>query len=199
MARRDAASHAADDADPYAAPDPATASSSTTVFPLTGSRRSGATAASGSSTNRRSRNRGCGTTSPGSSTTTLPTRIKSRSSVRGALTYGRSRPRSCSIASSASRMARAARVVSPTSDGVQAHRLRSRGADRNGVVVAGGGDVGQKTAKGRYRVVEMGAPIAHVAAEGDRYSIHREGSTSPWDGPTCSPRRPSRSWRPASA
>ena len=35
--------------------------------PLTGSRQSAATSASGSSTNRRCRNRGCGTTSPGSS------------------------------------------------------------------------------------------------------------------------------------
>ena len=35
-------------------------------FPLTGSRHSGAISASGASTNRRSRKRGCGTSSPGS-------------------------------------------------------------------------------------------------------------------------------------
>ena len=39
---------------------------------------------------RRSRNRGCGTTRSGSSTTSSPQRIRSRSSVRGALRYGRS-------------------------------------------------------------------------------------------------------------
>ena len=43
---------------------------------------------------RRSRNRGCGTRSPGSSITASPYRIRSRSSVRGAPTSGRSRPRS---------------------------------------------------------------------------------------------------------
>ena len=57
-------------------------SSSATVFPLTGSRHSGAISASGASTNRRSRKRGCGT-QPGLGNHGVP-RMRSRSSVRGA-------------------------------------------------------------------------------------------------------------------
>ena len=48
------------------------ANSSSTVTTVTGSRRSGAISASGSSTNRRSRNRGCGTVSRGSSNDGIP-------------------------------------------------------------------------------------------------------------------------------
>ena len=155
------------------------ASSSATVFPLTGSRRSGATAASGSSTNRRSRNRGCGTTSPGSSSTTSPNRIRSRSSVRGAFAYGplaaallldgeqrvEQRPRR-------SASCRRRRRRSGTSPAVRRRRpARCRSSGRRG-----GWRGGREARDG---VVEMGAPIADVAAERDRYSIHREGSTSP--------------------
>ena len=51
---------------------PATRSSALTVFPVTGSTHSPATSASGASTKRRSRNRGCGTASPGSSHDPIP-------------------------------------------------------------------------------------------------------------------------------
>ena len=83
--------------------------------------------------------------------------------------------------------------------GIQVHRLRAGDAHGDRVVVPGNVDVGEEGTKLRDGVVEVGAPIADVAAESDRYSIHREGSTSPSDGPTCAPRRPSRSCRPASA
>ena len=60
-------------------------SSSPTVSPVTGSLRSGATSASGPRTKKRSRKRGCGTVQARrSSTTSSPSRIRSRSSVRGA-------------------------------------------------------------------------------------------------------------------
>src|SRR5207248_715826 len=52
----------------------ADAARSATVLPVTGSTRSGAISASGSSTKRRSRKRGCGTMSPGSSIIWSPKR-----------------------------------------------------------------------------------------------------------------------------
>ena len=58
---------------------------------------------SGSSTNRRSRNRGCGNSRLGDELTRSPTRMRSRSSVRGALGNGRVRARSFSIIMSAVR------------------------------------------------------------------------------------------------
>ena len=89
-------------------------SSALIVLPVAGSIQPGATSASGSSTKSRSRNLGCGTTSPGSSIRSSPNRIKSRSSVRGAIGDGRVRPASRSIASSRSSSSRAVSAVSPT-------------------------------------------------------------------------------------
>ena len=66
--------------------------SSHTFKPVTGSTRSGATSASGPSTKKRSRNRGCGTWRPGESSSVSPRRIRSRSRVRAAPGNGRSRP-----------------------------------------------------------------------------------------------------------
>jgi HAE1 family hydrophobic/amphiphilic exporter-1 len=90
-----------------------TSKSSRIVFPVTGSIQSGAISASGASTNRRSRNRGCGTVKPSASITLSPYRIRSRSIVRGAPPYGRSRPNCCSTESKASRAPRAERSDSP--------------------------------------------------------------------------------------
>ena len=77
---------AAESADPVTVQGaPSRDNSADTGDPVAGSCRSGAISASGSSTKRRSRKRGCGTTRSGSSSTTSPSRIRSRSSVRGAL------------------------------------------------------------------------------------------------------------------
>ena len=85
-------------------------SNSPALSPVTGSRRSGATSASGPSTKKRSRKRGCGTCSPGSSTTSSPNNTRSRSSVRGAPANGRSRPNSRSRSPAACRADRAVRA-----------------------------------------------------------------------------------------
>jgi len=87
--------------------------SALTVCPVSGSRISGAISASGASTNRRSRNLGCGTSMPDVCRTRSPYRIKSRSSVRGARSDGRSRPRSRSIERSRSSNAAGSRSVRP--------------------------------------------------------------------------------------
>ncbi len=69
---------------------------------------------SGPSTKNRPRNRGCGTVSPSSSTTSPPASTRSRSRVRGAPGYGRSRPNSRSMSRSSCRRSRAGRSDSPT-------------------------------------------------------------------------------------
>src|SRR5690606_37502245 len=60
-----------------------TASSNVETGPCPGTRRPGATCASGTSTKARSCRCGCGTRNPGSSITASPYSSRSRSSVRG--------------------------------------------------------------------------------------------------------------------
>src|SRR6185312_3751673 len=83
--------------------------------------------------------------------------------------------------------------------GVQKARLRPGDVDGRGVVVGGDAELRERLRETGGGEVEMGSAIAEVAAERDRYSIHRAGRTSPFAGPAASPRRPSRSVRPASA
>src|SRR5438128_9925671 len=79
---------------------------------------------------------------------------------------------------------------------VEKRRLRSNDADRLRFVIAGDFQMSEERPEPGDREIEVCAPIADVAAEGDRhndviqlldypitrledYSIHREGSTSP--------------------
>ena len=81
----------------------------------------------GRNTNSRSRNRGCGTTSPGSSTTRSPYRIRSRSRVRGAHRLRPSPPAHRLDRAGAPPAGPAVRCVSPTaarSDTMAATRPR---------------------------------------------------------------------------
>jgi len=65
--------------------------------------------------------------------------------------------------------------------GVEKGRLRPNDADRFGFVIARDSEMREQRRQPGNRVIEVGAPIADVAAERDGgcYSIHRDGSTSP--------------------
>jgi len=87
---------------------------------------------------------------------------------------------------------------------VQVAGLRALDIDRRGLVKGRGAKVGEMRRELANRPVEVGPPVAQIAAErdrdwhlrGDRYWIHLTGSTPP---PVVSPpvRRPRRSSRPA--
>ncbi len=72
----------------------------------------GSSSARGSSANRRSRRRGCGTQRPSSSTRSSPYTRRSRSTVRGPQRSPRTRPNERSVSSRRSRRARGVRLVS---------------------------------------------------------------------------------------
>ena len=163
-------------------------SSSATLFLVIGSTIAGAISASGWSTNRRSLNRGCGTIRSGRSTTVSPCRTRSRSSVRGALSRGRSRPRACSTASSAVNSSCGVRSVPPTAAAFKNAGWIAGDADRLGFMNGRESAIGQQRLEPGSRKGEMGSAVAQVGADGNcrRYSTHRVASTSPTRGPTCS-------------
>ena len=109
---------------------------------------------SGSSTNARSRNRGCGTARPGSAMIASPYSIRSRSSVRGAPWNGRSRPRSRSMASRSVEQLTRREVRRPGSRGVQEDRLCAHadrvGVDEGGERMSGMSGRSRSSAKARW-------------------------------------------------
>src|SRR5581483_9497130 len=85
---------------------------------------------------------------------------------------------------------------------VQKIGLIARYGHRPGLHEPRQADAVEQPAQAAGRVLEMRLAVAEIAAERDgdgRYSIHREGRTSPRAGSITSARRPSRSVRPASA
>ena len=170
-----------------------------TVDPVTGSTISGAISANGSSTNRRSRNRGCGTVSAAFVQHQIPQQDEIEiERPRGVLKRAFASALALDRHERRQNVLRRGRRVADRR-GIQKRRLRSRGVDGFGFVVAGDEKVGERRREAGDGEVEMGAAVAEVAAERDRYSIHREGSTSPFAGAPALERRPSRSVRPASA
>ena len=115
------------------------------VDPVTGSTRSGAISASGSSTNRRSRNRGCGTDQLRLVQHQIPEqhRDRDRACARRSGTDARGRARARSTEAHAAG-SRAEHVVSTDRRGIQEQRLRSRDVDRIGFVVTGDAKIGQE-------------------------------------------------------
>ena len=105
------------------------------------------------------------------------------------------------MASSASSSARGGERRVADGGGVQEQRLRAGDADGHGVVVAA------RRARSARRPREPGDGEVEVGARDRRGCCRARSatrssatdSTSPCAGPSCSPRRPSRSVRPASA
>ena len=143
------------------------ASNSPTVRPVTGSRQSGAISASGASTNARSRNRGCGTVRPGSSSTASPYRIRSRSSVRGA-PGAAARARTGARSRAGASAARAGRATSPR----RPRRSGNRGcAPTPTGAVSWNEDTRRsvtKPAERVHRLAQVALAIPEVAAKRDR-------------------------------
>src|SRR5262249_2692300 len=73
--------------------------------------------------------------------------------------------------------------------GVEIHRLRSDDAERHRRVIARDSEMPEQAAKAGHRVIEVRDAVAEIAAEGNGYSIQRDGSTSPCEGPSTSARR----------
>ena len=154
---------------------------------------------------------GAAPTAPSPASTSSPARIRSRSSVRGAPGYGRSRPKSRSMAQErveelARRTGRCRRwrPRSGREAGRRGRRLRGRYRSRRRPGDwRGVRDEPRFDGEGDGRVA-----IAEIAAEGDRHpatgagtaAIRPSGSAcTPPPVPAPSARRPSRSLRPASA
>ncbi len=176
------------------------------VSDVTGSRRSGAISASGSSTNRRSRKPGCGTVSPGSCRIARRRTGSDRDRGCGRRRETAARARDpfdvqqrvqATRRAAASCRRRRRRSEKPAEHPGTSHRRGfDRGRDPEVRTEAWRDDRGQ-TLDARSAIAEVGTDARSRQVSG--YSIQRVGSTSPTRGPTSSVRRPSRSCRPASA
>ena len=114
---------------------------------------------------------------PSSSTIASPYRIRSRSSVRGAIGYGRTRPVSSSISRDVEQ-SRAREPRPPHQGRIQVGAVLLADTDRLRFDERRDLDVGQVEPKRIDGVLEVRAPIAEVAAEGDGDGTEtRPGST----------------------